>query len=100
MKKTMTPKEVRWDVTPADQALIKLIVKRAKRANLLADVPDAEENVTMDLEATHANGCPLDLVKLLRAPASDFGHDLLGISKYLDRTTGTLRDFFLPRCAR
>ncbi len=55
--------------------------------------------VMMDITATHANGCPLDLDKLLAAPDFDFAHDVFGIRRHLDRTTGELRDFFLPRCS-
>jgi hypothetical protein len=54
----------------------------------------------MDLTACHANGCPLDLEKLLNAPDADFGHDVLGIARHIDRETGVLGDCFLPRCTR
>ena len=56
-------------------------------------------NLEMDITATHLNGCPLDLPKLLAAPDFDFVHDICGIAEHLDRHTGQLADCFLPRCA-
>jgi hypothetical protein len=54
----------------------------------------------MDLEAVNSNGCPLDFQSLLDFPNFDFGHDIYGIGKHIDRTTGKLQDCFLPRCAK
>jgi hypothetical protein len=54
----------------------------------------------MDLEATHANGCPLDFAKLLACDDFDFLHDIGGIAMHLDRSTGVLKDCFLPRLAK
>jgi hypothetical protein len=53
----------------------------------------------MDLTACHANGCPMDFETLLSAPDADFVHDVGGIHRYIDRTTGRLGDCFVPRCA-
>ncbi len=54
----------------------------------------------MDIEACHSNGCPLDLVSLLEAARDlDFAHDVGGIYRHLDRRTGKLGGFFLPRYA-
>lgn len=62
-------------------------------------------HICMDLQATHANGCPLDLDKLLSFDRFNFTHDVLGIERHLDRrddspTGGKLLNHFLPRCAR
>jgi hypothetical protein len=54
----------------------------------------------MDITAIHCNGTPLRLADL--AAADDFGffHDVYGINRHIDRDTGTLTGFFLPRfCA-
>lgn len=51
----------------------------------------------MDIRACHANGTPLRLEELLRADDGNFGHDVFGIRRYIDRTTGQLTDCFLPR---
>ena len=58
----------------------------------------------MDITCVHANGCPLDLDAMLRAigdseQETDLIHDLLGIRRHLDRTTGQLLDCFVPRFA-
>ena len=42
----------------------------------------------------------LDLQKLLDAPDGDFGHDVFGIRRHINRQTGELENCFLPRCAR
>jgi len=54
----------------------------------------------MDVTAAHANGCPLDLERLLAFDDENFSHDVFGIRRHIDRNTGALRDCFLPRCAR
>jgi hypothetical protein len=86
-----------WHVSREDMGIIKSIVDRAIR-----DYPDAFNDrleITMDLTATHLNGCPLDLPALLAGPGLDFGHDLAGIRRHIDRTTGALGDCFWPRFA-
>lgn len=57
-------------------------------------------SLTMDLSACHANGTPLDVDALLSSDDADFAHDVFGITRYIDRETGTLGSCFLPRCAR
>ena len=56
--------------------------------------------ISMDLEACHTSGCPLDLEKLLLSEPRDFAHDILGIAHHIDRNTGKLADCFDPRCAK
>ena len=72
--------------------------KITKRAN---DIKHFEKldviSLQMDIVATHISGCPLRLKALLEAPISDFIHDIYGILKHLDRTTGKLQDCFVPR---
>ena len=58
-----------------------------------------EMEIEMDVTAVHCNGCPLDLEKLLAFDAFNFAHDINGIRRHLNRQTGKLEDFFLPRCA-
>lgn len=80
---------------------MKVILDIAERAHALAKkfaVSYEWQTIIMDLEACHCTGCPLDLQKLLDAPDSDFGHDIFGIRRHMDRSTGELRDCFLPRC--
>ena len=92
---TTQARTVSFKVISADAALITQILDRAER--LLRGVDRL--GLAMDLTATHTNGCPLDLPKLLHAPDFDFAHDIWGIHRHLDRTTGKL-SCFLPRCAR
>jgi len=54
----------------------------------------------MDICACHANGIPLDFDKFLGFDDDSFLHDFMGIVFNLDRTTGEMRNHFIPRCAR
>jgi hypothetical protein len=85
---------VRFDSTPEDQKIIKEIARRAAQ-EMGVDFTETE----MDITAVHLNGCPLRLQDLLDAPAFHFAHDIRGIGRHLDRRTGALTDFFLPRFA-
>lgn len=79
-----------------EKGLLNDILKRAKDTGLLlGDRTDLE----MDLLATHQNGTPLDFQKLFNFNAFNFIHDILGIQRELNRSTGKLA-FFLPRAAR
>lgn len=53
----------------------------------------------MDLGVVHFS-CPLRLNDLLNAAPLDFTHDIRGIQRHLNRETGELEDFFLPRFAQ
>ncbi|MFP3944396.1 MAG: hypothetical protein ACLFWF_10910 [Alphaproteobacteria bacterium] len=89
---------VRFEVSPEEKELIRQIVDRA-----IAELPfgeDRREDLTMDLTACHANGCPLWLNDLLRADKFNFAHDVLQIPGHIDRRTGMLNSRFLPRFAR
>lgn len=86
---------VKWNATLEEREVLEAIYKRATKKN-----PGINKtNFTMDMEATHCNGCRLDLDKLLNFPDFDFWHDLHGIANHIDRHTGELKDCFLPRCA-
>ena len=56
-------------------------------------------DVMMDLEAVISNGCPLRLADLLAANDFNFFHEVCGIRENLNRETGALQNFFLPRFA-
>lgn len=87
---------IKWNASKEDFDKILAIVKRAEELRVLLD---PRPQVIMDLEACHCNGCPLDLDGLLAANQGDFGHDVLGIRRHLNRRTGLLQDCFLPRYA-
>jgi len=82
------------EFTRDEQYTVDAIVRRAVHLGIYDDPKDAE----MDIAATHVH-CPLDLAKLWSAPDSSFGHDMGGIQRYLDRTTGKLDPTFDPRCS-
>lgn len=89
-----------FNVSKKDQALINLIVMRAR-----LDKPKSfrEGNDTLDLQmditATHCNGCPLNLKMLSIADETTFYHDVWGIRRHIDRETGALKKHFLPKCS-
>ena len=84
-----------WNATKKEREKISAIYDRAaKEIESITKI-----DFSMDIEATHSNGCPLDLGKLLSAKDSDFFHDVYGIINCLDRNTGKLKDCFLPRCS-
>lgn len=94
-----------FSVNDHDRTLIRSIVARAFRdAHLRAcldfideSADDARQALTMDITACHANGCPVNLAKLLDADDVTFGHDITGIQRHIDRRTGKLRRAFGPR---
>lgn len=55
----------------------------------------------MDMTAADGeNGNPpLDWEKLLGADDATFVHDCAGIQQHIDRRTGAIGGFFLPRCS-
>lgn len=92
---------VSFDVGPEEFDIIVEVVERAEA--MLEDYgeePRDRTTMLMDISATHANGCPLHLKRLLEASDYDFAHDFFGIQSHIDRTTGQLTDCFLPRAAR
>lgn len=82
-----------------EHELINKIANRAVALALEHSVDYNKMDATMDLTACHANGCELDLNKLLMAPEPDFAHDVFEIRRHIDRRTGKIGNCFLPRCA-
>ena len=93
-----TPKRlVSFDVDIADLETVKMIVQRAIVMAASAGWTYDRMDATMDIKACHANGNPLLLRELLNADDFNFAHDVFGIRRHLDRSTGQLGDCFLPR---
>lgn len=91
---------IKWT---ASQPELEIIGRIAKRAAVLAAQLGHEitkSEVMMDIEATHCNGCALMLDDLVAARDADFSHDVFGIRRHLDRSTGQLGDCFTPRYAK
>lgn len=85
---------VKFEVSRADAKLIQQIVDRAVKVELLNG---SRMDLEMDIEATHANGNPLRLAELLAADTFNFSHDVVGIQNCIDRNTGKMTRFFVPR---
>ena len=78
-----------------DLCTIAAIVARAAEINSKID----RLTMMLDLQAWHDID-PLNLDMLLAFPAEDFGHDLYGISKHLNRQTLEMDgEGFSPRCS-
>ena len=77
-----------------------MIAARAVKLAHLEGIDYDQICCEMDLTAAHANGCRLDLERLLASPDRDFGHDVFGIRRFLDRRTGKIApEVFDPRCS-
>lgn len=82
-----------WKINKEDAKVIREIAARAHAMNPEYQLMDCE----MDITATHLNGNPLKLAELASAAQFDFAHDVFGIARKLDRSTGQLTDCFSPR---
>jgi len=72
-----------------------IIAEIAIRANKLMNLD--ELSTMMDIETCHLKNVELDLKKLLESNDFNFCHDVGGINANLNRDTGKLMNFFLPR---
>lgn len=91
--------QISFDVTDHEMLLIERIVERAVKSAKAAGWSPDRTTLTMDLCACHANGCPLKLQEILDADDFTFAHDVFGIHRLIDRSTGKLTRCFLPRLA-
>lgn len=77
-----------------------VIGKICERAEALGlSDPKRRFTLLMDLDKTNES-VGLDLVGLLEADELNFSHDIIGIQRHINRETGELMDFFLPRYAK
>lgn len=88
---------VRFDVSEKDRKLVAAIVDRAMTRPDRVLFDGDRLGLTMDIEATHRNGNRLALARLLAADDFNFWHDVAGIQATLNRRTGKLTNFFVPR---
>lgn len=93
-------KPISWAVTGEEEDLIEAIASRAVLLAGTVGLIYPRMDAVMDLTACHANGSPLRLADLLTADDGNFGHDVFGIRRHLDRETGTLGGFFSPRFSK
>ena len=93
----MKPREITFKVSPKELALVKRIVKRAKKLSKHKKHFDVLES-EMDIIAVHKYVIKLDLRRLLEADDATFYHDFFGIKRFLNREIIYLENFFLPKC--
>lgn len=90
---------IRFNGTKEEDALIKRIADRYQALMLQHKFKVRRPDLDMDIAACHYNGCMLDLEKLLAFDDFNLSHDVTGIIRNLNRRTGKLGNFFLPRCS-
>lgn len=79
----------------SDEIMLK-ICKRAEEMGITRT-----KRITLFMDLDHANEeFDLRLGELLEASNLDFTHDICGIQRHIDRSTGKMGDLFVPRYAR
>jgi hypothetical protein len=91
--------QITFHVSRVEMDIINKIADRAVAMAKKHGVNYDKMTADMDVTACHANGCPLDLPKLLAADNFNFSHDIFGIARHINRSTGQLENCFVPRCA-
>lgn len=100
VKKMGNIDKINFDTTAKDHALIVQIVDKAEDLATIRNINMPERmTLIMDLSACHLNGCELDLEALNKATPGNLMHDVMGIHHHINRDTGKLENFFLPRFA-
>ncbi|MGX1353394.1 hypothetical protein AB7M49_007015 [Bradyrhizobium elkanii] len=96
-KPSVKQRGVSFSTSAKDAGLIRKIARRARDILLSLQIDREALDIRMDLAATHANGCPLDFERMLAADDFNLMHDIGGIARHLDRSTGKLDGRFSPR---
>jgi hypothetical protein len=82
-----------------ESLLLTMIADRADKLARRYNNPTPRWKFALDLALAH-RWQPLDLELLFAADDGNFAHDLFGIVRHIDRSTGAMRDCFVPRFAR
>jgi hypothetical protein len=86
-----------WNkLTKDDDAIITKIAKRGIALLKENKMRGSFSDLSMDISAAHINS-PLNLEKLLAFDDANFGHDVFGIRRFINRDTGELTQYFSPR---
>ena len=91
---------INFQANPEDLRKIMAVTVRAASLMNFSMYGNSRLDVSMDLTACHVNACELDLDGLLAASDGDLVHDVGGIMAHLNRRTGKLEDYFMPRYAK
>lgn len=100
MKTDTTEPDVEFNEN--DQMLVTQIVGRWRElvAKSTGEIP---ETLSIRMDITAANGVngnpPLDLGRLMGFDDFNFAHDMAGIERHINRETGKIEGWFLPRCS-
>lgn len=84
------------EFTMAEAVAVRLIIDRADKLAKKTGGEIDRLSLEMDLSAVHARN-PLRLEELAEADDFNFAHDIYGIMRRLDRSTGELVNNFEPR---
>lgn len=92
---------VSFDCSREDHAIARKIAQRAHAfaVTMGTEHQHKTSEILMDIVAVHVNDHALRLQDLLETDNFNFVHDVFGIRRHLDRTTGRLDGHFLPRYA-
>jgi len=91
---------INWKITRQENRWISQIAERASRMASAQGGQYTYLEALMDVTAVHANCCPLRLEELYHAADFNFSHDIGGIIRHLNRETGQLEGYFVPRYAQ
>jgi len=94
-----TDPKVKFNVTKKEMNLITAITMRAFDQEWIASQTDYL-SLNMDITAIHCNGNELDLERFLAADELNFFHDITGIMRHINRRTGKLKNYFMPRYSK
>lgn len=90
---------IKWTASKFESEIINRIADRAVSMAEKLGVNYEKMTAYMDIEACHCNGMPLDLARLEAADDGNFGHDVFGIRRHINRSTGQIENCFVPRFA-
>lgn len=93
-----------WEPTAREHNLIMELAMHVHAIAMKNHVVYSLHDALMDITCVHLNGCALDLKAMVEAidteHDADVIHDLFGIRRHIDRTTGRLMGCFVPRYAK
>ena len=89
---------INFQCSTEEMVLVQRIAARGLEMAQAHGVPVDPMIAAMDILATHCNGRPLHLMRLLTCDNDDFSHDFTAIGRNIDRATGRLPLWVSLRC--